>query len=54
MKKFLGMSSVVLLLVMVLCTPHVVEAKTVLLSFTTGSIGGTFYPIGGGNCKPIG
>ncbi|MDY0092125.1 MAG: TAXI family TRAP transporter solute-binding subunit [Candidatus Vecturithrix sp.] len=48
MKKFLGMSSVVLLLVMVLCIPHVVEAKTVLLSFTTGSIGGTFYPIGGG------
>jgi len=47
MKKVIG-SVVVVILVGLICVPGVFAAERVLLSFTTGSIGGTFYPVGGG------
>ena len=47
MKKVIG-SVVVVVLVGLLCVPGVFAAERILLSFTTGSIGGTFYPVGGG------
>lgn len=47
MKKVTGMVVVTLILGLI-CVPGVFAAERILLSFTTGSIGGTFYPIGGG------
>jgi TRAP transporter TAXI family solute receptor len=47
MKKVTSIVVVVIMLGLIY-VPGVFAAERILLSFTTGSIGGTFYPVGGG------